>query len=413
MSLKTEKRNARIAREWLTLVLALLFSGAVAPANDFADQRAAVSALAKLTTPPAMAEADGFDSTKSLKAIYYDVLPWKGTPTKAFAWLGMPKITTDRVPGIVLVHGGGGSAFKEWVEKWNRHGFAAISIAVEGQTDVRDETKRWKQHAWPGPSRSGIYGDSTEPLEEQWMYHAVADTILANSLLRSLPEVDPDKVGIMGISWGGVITSTVMGIDNRFAFAIPTYGCGRKFTAANQYGRALGNNQTYKQVWDPMLRMKQATMPALWFSWPEDKHFPLDCQADTYHATPGPRMVSLIPKMGHGHGPPWNKPDSYAFAKGIVEDGEPWCQQAEVSLAGRVFEVSFISSKPLTSATLVSTNDTGVTGGRSWAEHPATLRREGKGWRASAQLPAGATGWFINVKAGELTASSDYQEGHR
>jgi cephalosporin-C deacetylase-like acetyl esterase len=47
-----------------------------------------------------------------------------------------------KVPGMVLVHGGGGTAFKEWVQKWNAQGFAAISIAVEGQTDVEREEGR-------------------------------------------------------------------------------------------------------------------------------------------------------------------------------------------------------------------------------------------------------------------------------
>jgi hypothetical protein len=37
-----------------------------------------------------------------------------------------------------------------WVKKWNDHGFAVISIAVEGQTDERDpaNSKAWKQHTW-------------------------------------------------------------------------------------------------------------------------------------------------------------------------------------------------------------------------------------------------------------------------
>ncbi|WP_315854359.1 prolyl oligopeptidase family serine peptidase [Rubripirellula lacrimiformis] len=109
-----------------------------------------------------------------------------------------------------------------------------------------------------------MYADSDQPIADQWMYHAVADTVLANSLLRSLPEVDADRVGVMGISWGGIITSTVMGIDNRFAFAIPTYGCGSLSDAGNQYGRALGDNPIYQQVWDPMVRMDKASMPSLW-----------------------------------------------------------------------------------------------------------------------------------------------------
>ena len=94
-----------------------------------------------------------------------------------------------------------------------------------------------------------------------------------------MPEVDADKVGVMGISWGGVITSTVIGIDDRFAFAIPTYGCGHKFDSANQYGKALGQSDFYKQVWDPMVRLAQAKMPVQWLYWPGDKHFPLDALA--------------------------------------------------------------------------------------------------------------------------------------
>ena len=56
---------------------------------------------------------------------------------------------------MVLVHGGGGTAFKEWVEKWNARGYAAISIAVEGQTDKRSEDgESWEKarmgRAFPG-----------------------------------------------------------------------------------------------------------------------------------------------------------------------------------------------------------------------------------------------------------------------
>ena len=147
---------------------------------------------------------------------------------------------------MVLVHGGGGTAYREWVRKWNERGFAAISIAVEGQTDEPAAGgapgSTWKRHEWAGPARDAIYGDTAQPIADQWMYHAVADTVLANSLIRSFPEIDAAKVGLMGISWGGVIASTAIGIDNRFAFAIPTYGCGSMADAENQWGRALHDN---------------------------------------------------------------------------------------------------------------------------------------------------------------------------
>jgi hypothetical protein len=225
-----------------------------------------------------------------------------------------------------------------------------------------------------------------------------------------LAEVDADKIGIMGISWGGVITSTVIGIDPRFAFAIPVYGCGDLSMAGNQYGRALGGNLLSQQVWDPLLRLDRAKLPVLWFSWPRDQHFPLDCQAASYRAAPGPRLVSIVPGMGHGHWPGWKRPESFAFAKSIVKHGKPWCHQTEAGANGTTASAVFESSKPLDRATLVSTKDSGITGSREWKETPAKLQQKGDRWHATATLPKDTTAWFINVQSGALVSSSDFQE---
>jgi len=402
----------------LVLTGTLVMPPALCATADFAVQRGQVLALGSLTNPPALHAAEGFAKDGGLQAVFFDALPWKGKPTRVFAWLGLPTKRDGKVPGVVLVHGGGGTAFKEWVKKWNEHGFAAISIAVEGQTDAPtparpDGRRGWQQHAWAGPARAGIYADAAEPLAEQWMYHAVADTVLANSLLRSLPEVDAGQVGLMGVSWGGVITSTVIGIDPRFAFAVPTYGCGHLFDADNQYGRALGTNTLYREVWDPMVRMARAQMPVLWFSWPEDAHFPLDCQAACYRVAPGPHMVALIPGLHHGHAAAYNPPDTYAFAESVVHDGQPWCRQTGVHGGNGKVRVEFVAAKSLERAVLVSTTGVGFTGNRKWTETPATLARSGGKWVVTAALPAGTTAWFVNARSGALAVSSDYQESPR
>ena len=263
-----------------------------APAADFARLRAQVAALADLTSPPAVHAAAGVAPAGALHPLFFDGLPHQGKPTRVFAWLGLPPARSGKVPGVVLVHGGGGTAFKEWVQKWNEQGFAAISLAVEGQTDERipgaPPGAQWQRHAAPGPARTGTYGDSSAPLADQWMYHAVADVVLAHSLLRSRPEVDATRVGVCGISWGGVITATVVGIDSRFAFGIPIYGCGGLDRAADHYVRALRDNPLYREVWEPLLRLPRATMPLLWLTGPRDAHFPLDVQQASYRAAPGP-----------------------------------------------------------------------------------------------------------------------------
>ena len=397
------------------LVALLIPAALLAAAGDFVEEQRLVLELGNLTAAPARFPAEGFASEGGAEAIYFEGLPWKGRPTRVFAWLGLPQNRGGKVPAIVLVHGGGGTAFREWVEKWTEHGYAAISIAVEGQTDEAEQVpvgarRSWKRHAWPGPRRDGIYADSTEPLRDQWMYHAVADTVLANSLLRSLPEVDVGNIGLMGISWGGVITSTVLGIDSRFAFAIPTYGCGHLFDSDNHWGEALGSNRLYREVWDPMVRMDRVRTPVLWLSWPGDGAFPLDSQAACYRSAPGPHMVSLIPDMQHSHRAGWTPPDSYAFADSVVGSGEPWLAQTKSDLIAGSVRVEFTAAKPLDDALLVWTSDSGFTGFREWKYSPAELSRDDEIWLVTADLPDIATAWFVNVRSDGLTASSDYHE---
>jgi dienelactone hydrolase len=399
--------------------------------RPYATELATVAALGDLTTAPLVytddllpGTATTVAATDARKAIYYDALDYAGNPTRVYAYIDIPDTATagSPVPAVVLVHGGGGTAFYEWVDLWVARGYAAISIAVEGQTDSADQPTMntgYHIHNMPGPVRDGIYGDDDVTLEDQWMYHAVADTVLANSLLRNLPEVDAGKVGIMGVSWGGVITSTAIGIDDRFAFAIPTYGCGHKYDIPNQYGSALVDNQLYRQVWDPILRIDQATMPSMWFSWPEENNFSLDAQAATYHRVGGSHMVSLIPGLGHGHSSAWTPDDSYEFADSVLASGgDAWCEQQSLSLTGSNAEVSFRSSKPLASAELIYASGTGFTGDLSWLEQAATLIDNEDGtWTVTATLPVGTTAWALNVKSVELgtdgvplIASSDYQE---
>ena len=391
--------------------VAMAWATAVAAAEDPA---AVLAALTRDTAVPAVYPASGFAPDGGVPALFFAGAPWRGQPTRVFARMALPAQAAGKVPGVVLVHGGGGSAFAEWVRKWNEQGFAAISIAVEGQTDERDPQgprgAQWKRHPDGGPARNGIYGDSAEPLRDQWMFHAVAATIRANSLLRSQPGVDATKVGVAGISWGGVITSTVIGLDPRFAFGIPIYGCGDLATADNQYGRALGTNAVYREVWNPLLRLPTVKLPVLWLSWPGDEHFPLDAQARCYTAAAGPRMVVLRPGMRHSHPAGWNPPDSYAFAASVVRDGRPWLRQTALVRAGETATAEFESIKPLESAVLVWSEGAGFTGKRTWHEVPAQLERKGTGWTAMARVPAGATGWFINVRSGDLLGSSDYRE---
>ncbi|MDC3282740.1 acetylxylan esterase [Opitutales bacterium] len=373
--------------------------------------------LGELTTAPSFHPFSQTNKNENPRAILMESLPWEGKETRAYAWLGLPKVSkNEKVPGVVLVHGGGGTAFKNWVQEWNDRGFAAISIAVEGQIDkkVKNEKSKkmaWGKHQWAGPHRIGIFADTHKPLRDQWMYHAVSQTILANSLLRSLPQVDESKVGLMGTSWGGIISSIVMGIDQRFAFVIPVYGCGFLNEAGNHYKPALANNSGYLNAWEAGHRFNRARMPVLWFSWPEDKHFPMEILRKSYQATAGPNMVSLVPQMGHGHGPAWSRQESYAFAKRVLKSGKIWCRRLDSALLDGQAYARFQSDEVLEKAELVHTTDLGFTGKRIWTRTPIRLQKKADAWLADWPLPDGTTAWFINVESSGLVVSSDYHDG--
>ena len=50
--------------------------------------------------------------------------------TKVFGYIGLPAGLQpgETCPGMVLLHGGGGTAFDVWVEHWNTRGYAAITF---------------------------------------------------------------------------------------------------------------------------------------------------------------------------------------------------------------------------------------------------------------------------------------------
>src|SRR5438045_2146308 len=99
--------------------------------------------LDALSKAPKTTPAEGFD-VEGLQAVYYDGVPLKGNPTRVFAWIGIPK-AEGKVPAMVLVHGGGGTAFAEWTKLWTSRGYAAIAMDLCGCVP-RKNKGGWERH---------------------------------------------------------------------------------------------------------------------------------------------------------------------------------------------------------------------------------------------------------------------------
>jgi|GEM_PF-169392 dienelactone hydrolase len=386
-----------------------VFSPGLATADELADVEAALNYvavpptdpegpmwdLAKLSSPPSFRPAEGI-AEEGVDAVFYDGRPYRGRPTEVFAWLGIPDVPADdKVPGMVLIHGGGGTAFAEWVRLWNGRGYAAIAMDTCGSVPGGKPGQR-PRHAKGGPDGWGGYGQIDRPREDQWAYHAIADVILAHSLLRSRPGVDPDRIGVTGISWGGYLCSMTAGVDTRFRFAIPVYGCG--FTTDHNFAGSvtgLGEERAARWMrwWDPSAYLAEARMPMLWVTGSNDFAYTFPALQKSYRLPKTSRTLCIRLRMPHGHTPGWAPKEIEAFAESVLNGAQPLIRVTEQGCEDGSAWTTFESVSPVVKAELNVTFDTGPWKERKWKALPARLEQQ----KASAQLPGGTTVYYLNL----------------
>lgn len=69
-----------------------------------------------------------------------------------------------------------------------------------------------------------ITGDVAHTLQS--VRQAIVDIRGAADWLQSRPEVDPERIGIVGVSLGGILVNLAMGVDERFASGVAVLGGG-------------------------------------------------------------------------------------------------------------------------------------------------------------------------------------------
>ena len=122
-----------------------------------------------------------------VREVYYEGEPLAGKPTRIFAYYARPESGEGPFPGMVLVHGGGGTAFAEWATLWAKRGYAAITMDLGGCGPQR------KRLADGMPAQGHPEKFRPFATEEEarllWTYHAVAAVIRGHSLLAAQEEL--------------------------------------------------------------------------------------------------------------------------------------------------------------------------------------------------------------------------------
>ncbi len=363
-----------------------------------------------LNTP----ELRAFDAGNNrVKCVFFEGLPFQGKHTRVFAYYGLPDLPKgQKAPGIVLVHGGGGTAFESWVRLWNARGYAAIAMDTCGCIPVGEYSK-WNRHQNGGPPGWGGFNQIDSPIQDQWPYHAVADVILAHSLLRAMPEVDPERTGITGISWGGYLTCIASAVDTRFRFAAPVYGCG--FLGDNSawldmFAR-MGKQRAEKwlELWDPSRFLRRSSVPMIWVTGTNDFAYPMDSLQKSYRLPKGPRTLCIRVRMPHGHGGIGETaPEIRAFADSHCLGVAPMVRIVRQGRSGFKAWVRTDGKRKIARAELNYTCDNGSWYEREWKTVQAESGPDGQ---VSARLPEGTTVYYFNlIDEDGLIVSSEHVE---
>lgn len=401
----------------LRLSCLLLFAALLIPQWKFC-QAEELWDLDDLKQPP---KFTWLDKTSPIRTLTYENEPYQGHTTDVFAFYATPgSISGDasldkNLPAVVLVHGGGGTAFAEWAWLWAKRGYAAIAMDLSGRkpaapqvdaetgeivfyNDHRDLERTRLPHGGPEQGHVEKFANAGGDLTDDWQYHAVAAVIRAHSLVRSFSEVDPERTAVTGISWGGYLTCIVASIDDRFKAAVPVYGCGFLYDGESVQRPQIDALDAEKQaewirLYEPSVWLPKCQVPILFVNGTNDLNYPLVSYARSYDLVAGPRTIRIEVNMPHGHPPGWKPEEIGLFIDQHLRDGVALPKLGKPAVSEGTATVEFESKLPVKSAQLHYTTDTGPLGERKWHSIPATV----EGQTLTAAVPEGATIWMFSV----------------
>lgn len=322
------------------------------------------------------------ETINGVRQIYYPGEPYKGKPTRVFGYYGKPD-GNGPFPAVLLVHGGGGKAFPDWVKHWNKRGYCALAMDLAG-----NGPNGRLEDGGPNQSDKEKFLEFTgDNFKDMWTYHAVAAVLRGHSMVAAFPEVDRNKVAVTGISWGGYLTCIIAGLDDRLKAAVPVYGCG--FLHENSAWKAsyldkmeADKSKKWVNNFDPSRYLPGVRCPILFTNGTNDFAYPLDSYKKCYDLVPGNKTIAIKVRMPHGH--IWTFGEVDAFIDSQVEGKKGLLKAGSLETVDGKAVVKYEPAQTAKKAMLHYAVNEGPWQKREWKSIDATIRDN----RAEAKLPA-------------------------
>jgi dienelactone hydrolase len=262
--------------------------------------------------------------------IVFDVVDGR----RVFGYLSLPD-GPGPFPALVCISGFGQPARREWAKHHALRGYVALVLDClgngPGDTPMADSIL--------AVNITNCFQKLTEGVRACSPYQSVAASVRAVSLLRSLPFVDPRRIGVTGLSWGGSLCCIVAGLDDRVRCAIAVYGAGGLSVDASVVYYLTQLPPATRDLWaenfEPARYLPQARCPMLFINGSNDSFFTMGSTRQSYLAVPGARSLCVRLEMSHGgvYLWPWWQ-DSEAFLDAWLLGGQPYPAIDEIPRQG-------------------------------------------------------------------------------
>ena len=294
-------------------------------------------------------------------------------------------------PAFIWNQGGLGQASSYWTILGAKRGYAALCIdfPMPGYRSTGGFPIVSSLESGPDPKRAPIY-------------HGAVALLKAVSYLESRPEVDRNRIGMCGSSWGGFYTTLMTGVDPRLKVGSAMFGCG-SLQLGNSWWFGGGANSKYdaaaREHWrttlDPAFRLAQRKTPIGWFTGANDHFYWMPALMETHRLAAGPKHLTILPNWNHGLTPTADE-QVFAWLDMHLKGAPPFNTVGPLRLVRRGLvaraEWDFAGSRELAGADLIlSPGDSGNWVSRHWQTLPAQIN----GQLCSVELPPSPVPVFI------------------
>lgn len=309
-----------------------------------------------------------------------------------FAFFSYPK-GGRKLPAYIWNQGGLGQASPSVTEVGARRGYAALCI---------DFPQPGYRSTGGYPINSGLeLGDDPRRAP---IYHGAVALLKAVSFLESRAEVDKDRIGMGGSSWGGFFTTLMVGIDARLKVGSCLYGTGNLqlgnawWDGQSRNGReppSAAGRERWARTLDPAWRLPTKKTPIAWFTGTNDGFYLMTSVMRTYEMAAGPKHLLLVPNWHHALPPKLHDEPVLEWLDVYLQRKPPFLKVTPVVVKneeGHLIARWTFDQDAVSADLIASYGDEGNWQGRYWH----TFKGEIEGKTCRAELPASTLPCFVS-----------------